>query len=56
MRLRHPFDAHMATAPLWVKVVSRAGVAITFIAVIVLVLASLGVGPTYPMFATASRS
>ncbi|HEX8869810.1 MAG TPA: hypothetical protein VF821_29385 [Lentzea sp.] len=53
MSRRHPFDAHMATAPLWVKVVSRTGVAITFVGFVVLVLAYLGVGPNFQMFAAA---
>ncbi|MET9626196.1 hypothetical protein ABZX92_01915 [Lentzea sp. NPDC006480] len=49
---RHPFDAHMATAPLWVKVVSRAGVVVTLAGLVVIVLGSLGLGPHFSMVAS----
>ncbi len=51
-RRRHPFDAHMDTAPLWVKVVSRTGVAISAVGFVVIILALLGVGSTFSMHAT----
>ncbi|MDT7788658.1 MAG: hypothetical protein QOF58_7077 [Pseudonocardiales bacterium] len=49
---RHPFEAHMTTAPPWVKVVSRTGAAIWLAGSVMIALGSLGVGQTYAMIAT----
>ena len=46
---RHPFDAHMETAPLWVKVVSRSGVAMSLAGGVVFFLGAYGLGQASKM-------
>lgn len=49
---RHPFDSHMVTAPMWVKVVSRTGFAVWVAGWIVIALGAIGVGRSFGMTAT----